>query len=361
MRGIILKSILLFTIFCFLITKYQAQYQKSTPLKSKETYKLEGYVLGDSDKKIINQWLSGSIPDTIDPYVASRYGDILKKKHNVIVKKIIYLEKDESLDEPRVNEINDSLRFLRKEKKELFKYFNFFYSINRFTGTPIIQASIFPLRLNPIYADFYYGNILGKDFQYLQNFVIQGSEEKSIVASDLITGYFGVLRVNLSTVIYNNDDTNKVETQVDKLYNGGGLIGVNINYPLFYSRYKIAVLLCDFNLRGSADFNVFGNEIPKDDFIGYVEPSINIFTEIMFSEKENVRIFGGYKGSAIYATDKLNESLGRTHKNEFGLHQISIGINFSNRFKISSNIPLERISGLGGADNFTVGIQFFPK
>lgn len=301
------------------------------------------------------------IPDHIDPTVAYAYVLIFKAKldeiDTLIKNKTIEAYEEDDFDV--LASLNNEVIEQRKLRKEIKIYHDFYESVNVLTGNPEWRRSFFPIRTHA-QTEFYYSKIKDKNFQFLSNVVIQGGEDKAVVVSDMVTGYFGVFRCNINTVFYNSADQDSAEVLVDKIFNGGGLLNANISYPLFFRLWNHAAVTVDLNLKGASDFSAFGSSLPKDQFIGYLEPSCNIYGELAL-RNTSTSLFLNLKIGGIFASDALNEQIGNTSGNPFSISQIYAGINLDKRIKISANIPLQNIQGLGGAQSFTMGVQFFPE
>ncbi|MEL6560696.1 MAG: hypothetical protein AAFQ94_21060, partial [Bacteroidota bacterium] len=239
------------------------------------------------------------------------------------------------------------------------KYAGLFSSINTLTGDPKFKRSFIPLRTNA-QTDFYYDNLTKSDFKLLNTVVIQGKDDNSVVTSDVVTGYFSVFKINLSTVIYNTNEADTAATIIDKINNGGGLLNVNINYPLFFRNFNEWALVIDSNLKWASDFNTFGNEIPKDEYVGYFEPSLSAYLEMRLRRTE-ARLFLNYKHGRVFGSRALDEGIENESGDAFYVSTLYAGINFSNKVRLSANIPLRSIQGIGGAENFTIGIQYTPQ
>ncbi len=344
----------LFILFLFSVIYCKAQYSPLNPFKMYE------YKVSQEDREKLALYAEISLPDKVDPVIAYSYvlvlNDTLDKIDTLIAQKTSLSYAQDDFD--FLNSLNAEILELRKLRKELLKYRDFFESVNVLTGSPKLARSFFPIRTYA-QSEFYYSKIRNKSFQVLNNIVIQGSDEKAVVVSDVLTGYFGVFRCNINTVFYNGGDQDTAEVLLDKIFSGGGLMNANISYPLFFRMWDQAAITVDLNLKGSADFNAFGSEIPKDEFIGYLEPSCNIYAEFAL-RNTSTSLFLNYKIASVFASDALNLEIGNTNNNPFAISQIYAGINLDQRIKISTNIPLININGLGGAESFTVGVQFFP-
>lgn len=319
------------------------------------------YKVSEEDKMRLALYSEIIIPDRIDPTLAFSYvlllNDTLQKIDTIIAQTVreSYSQHDFDL----LNTQNSKILELRKLKKELTNYRDFFESVNVLTGSPNLARSFFPIR-NYAQSEFYYSKIRNKNFQYLSNVVIQGSADKAVVVSDIVTGYFGVFRCNINTVFYNPGDQDSAEVIVDKIFNGGGLLNANIAYPLFFRLWDQAAITVDLNLKASSDFSAFGSQIPKNEFIGYLEPSCNIYGEFAL-RNTSTSLFLNLKLGSVFATNALNEQIGNSAGSAFSVSQIYAGINLDKRIKISTNIPLGSIQGIGGSEAFTVGVQFFPE
>ncbi len=256
-----------------------------------------------------------------------------------------------------VSKWNNDLLVLKTERVLTNKYRDLLFSINSLTGTPRFWRSFIPLRDNSD-TDFYYDNIDNRDIKLFQNVVIQGAPDKSVVASEVLTGYFSIFRLNLSTVLYNTNESDTAATLVDKIYNGGGLLSANLNYPLFFRKWTEFAIVLDANFKGSADFNSFGNELPKNELIGYFEPSFSTYLEMRLRKTE-VRLFANLKLARVYGSQTLDVAINNNTGKAFNISTIYFGVNLANKIRISSNIPLNNINGLGGSDNYSVGVQYF--
>lgn len=162
------------------------------------------------------------IPDHIDPTVAYAYVLIFKAKLKEIDTAIENKLKEayESDDFDLLGTLNNEVIDLRKLRKEVKIYHDFYESVNVLTGSPEWRRSFFPIRTHA-QTEFYYSKIKDKNFQILSNVVIQGGEDKAVVVSDMVTGYLGVFRCNINTVFYNSADQDSTEVLVDKIFNGG--------------------------------------------------------------------------------------------------------------------------------------------
>lgn len=358
-----LKYTLLTTVVVLVSNYSFAQYEKIQPIQSKKdddpSLRIRSYPLKEDEKNDLKKIFNQDFNDEIDPVIAFQFADSLNKKIGHVNRQITQFRSGEVDTAATITQINYNVRRLKADREHLRKYRDLFHSINRFIGTPKFTNSFLPLR-SKAGTDFYYQNVRNNNFKLLQNIVIQGASDQSVVASELVTGYFSVLRVNLSTVIYNTNESDTAETLVNKIYNGGGLLSANINYPLFFRRWDEIAIVFDSNVKMSSDFNEFGNELPKDEFIGYFEPSLNVFLEMRL-RKTDVRLFCNYKYGRVYSSSALNEAIGNTSGDSFDVSLLYAGINFGNKISISTNVPLNNINGLGGDDNYTVGIQYFPS
>ena len=319
---------------------------KSYEIEDSTDYKFLMKIFGDQFKKEVN-------PDGARLYAKSLYNKI--DSIGLLIKKYKNLPNNPKTDAKN----NNILLLLKSVESKLKVYAGLFSSINTIIGEPELGRSFLPLKTNA-QTDFFYDNVRNKNFKLLNTVVIQGKDDNSVVASEIVTGYFSVFRLKLSTVIYNTNAEDSAKTVVDKINNGGGLVNLDVNYPLFFRNCHEWAFILDSNLKWASDINAFGNEIAKDDYVGYLEPSLSAYFEMRL-RKTDARIFLNYNFGRVFGSKALDETIGNESGDAFYVSTLYAGINFSNKVRLSANIPLRSIQGIGGTENFTVGIQYTPQ
>lgn len=341
----------------FIKGKEKDQFETKLNASKPESVKLEIKNL-TNNKNFELEWDIPVMPvSDVDPEVAHEF-----KMEAMEVINSLERYKDDILDDTSLpnTQKNNIVKELKKHIDTLKQVRAYYYNINYFLGNPKWRTSFFPIRYASS-TDFFYTHLDTNSVEAFSNTALQLGENKSIVATDLLTGYIGVFRVRLSSTFYNANDTDTSEALIEKVYNGGGLFALNANYPLFYRKGTYAKFMLDANLRFSGDVNAFGTELPKDDLVGYFEPSLSAYLELSFNN-QGVSVFGNLKAALLYGTKAFDRVIfNQARKGSFAVTEIYAGINFSNRLRLGAIIPIRRVAGLGGADSFSVGIQYTPK
>lgn len=320
------------------------QFQSFKPL-----HEINIKYMGDqNDKNVIN--------DDLTPYSSllqlKHYRELVKESKDKIRS---YYKKDTSEKNPTFN--GDILKFedqLNKYSKIRDTVYNYYI----FKGKKKLFAGFVPFRSTAA-IDYFYDNDTTRKMKFLESISLHAAPDKSIVATEVFNGYWWLLRFNISSTFYNGDE-DTTQTQVDKINNGGGLFSANINYPIYYRTGTNGVFSIDINTRGSADINAFGTEIPKSEFVGYFEPSVNPYAEFKF-RNTNTRLVFQYKYAWVFPTKTLNSIIRSNQNSYYHVSLFQVGFNFANNLKLTANIPIKVNRGISDSENFTVGIQYFPR
>ncbi len=261
---------------------------------------------------------------------------------------------------------NNELVRLRKTSTNLKQLSDYYYTVNRLAGRPTLAAAFIPIR-NESDAKFFFHGIKATQINSLNNLVIQGSSNRGVISSDLVSGILGPSKITFNSVFYssNTDSTDQQEINT-KVFNGGGLTNLRVELPFYYFQRKNLILYAAIKPGYMADFPILGSEIPKNTFIGYLDLPLEFFTQIKpsggdFSLFANLKLSKISGNSHFYNNLNYREGTSVEDQNtSFYMSQIYAGISITDGFKLTMNIPLASSNGVEIPENVTVGLQITP-
>jgi len=262
---------------------------------------------------------------------------------------------------PTVKVNPDSLLALNKYYKrrdELTACINLMGSINRLTGTPKIGNRIFPIH-NAGDSHFFYEGLQDGGLSVGNSITLQGNGDRGVVNTDLIAGYVSVFRISFNTVFLASKDSTTNLNTVEKVFNGGGTTTINVSYPWLYYQNQTILFVSQFSPKFVGDFPVFGNDIAREDFVGYMDIGNELYLQI--NEKSNkFKFFGNFKLARIYGTTSFYRNLESVGDHGFWIGQVYAGVNIADRFAIGVNIPLLATNNISHPKNLSIGFTIFP-
>ncbi|KIO75776.1 hypothetical protein TH53_18660 [Pedobacter lusitanus] len=273
------------------------------------------------------------------------YKTTIKKDKDVVLQKLIQDLYDNSIkkdgkapfSQTVLQTKSDSVKRLQKEIAGLQTTMDSLYYI--YVKDLMTYRSInmgFGSLRSRAFFDLIYGN-QGKRFNALGNAGVNFGNNTGSVYSELVNGNLGLFRVSLGTMVSSNSTTDKDEAKKEEAYQRlityGGNTVLNFEYPLAYlhSKNNQYNLVSRLITKGTADFPAFGTITEK--WAGSGSLGIDIYADAATSNN-SLRFFCNFNASKLYGTDVFRDNLG-INKSNFTFGQVSLGLVFLERFKIS--------------------------
>ncbi|MDO8966929.1 hypothetical protein [Algoriphagus sp.] len=309
-----------------------------------------------------------SAPDMVG--VLKRMNDRLKLKVDSLELEVksAYINKIPTVEE--VKEVVNWKEAILKNTNEIDKnniLIDYFGSINSFLGKPVMATRFFPVK-NRNQGDFFYNNVTSSGVSTLNSFVIQASGNGGVANTEIVSGRISALRVSFSSVIQGGGDSSDSLEVNTKLFNGGGITNLHLEYPFFYYNRQNVLFYSAFKPGFVADLPVFGSQLERDAFSGYADLAMEFLTEIRTDGGE-FSLFANFKGSYITGTPTFYSTLkapdtdleSKKVDKPFWISQVYVGISVSKQFRVSANIPIATTRQIALPDKIQIGIQILTN
>lgn len=181
----------------------------------------------------------------------------------------------------------------------------------------------------------YDGN--GENFKTLGNSGFNFGSKSASIYSELVSGSIYCFRVSLGTMITSSSNDSlqqgKKEEAYQRLVSYGGNTVLNIEYPLMFAHTtdNYLNLISRLIVKGTSDLPAFGTSTDK--WAGSGSIGIDIYGDASLSNNK-LRFFFNLNENKIFGTDVYRNNLGIANNN-FTFGQLTLGLVFSNVFKIS--------------------------
>ncbi|MCH7412088.1 hypothetical protein MM213_01225 [Belliella sp. R4-6] len=331
----------------------------------KPTNKLSYKITNDLKTMGLNAHIPESLEmiDVAGAFGASEFYSNKFKEHEKEVENLLkandeLAKKSDTASLKKIFDNNKKLVDIRKQIEEYKELSGYYAAINRINGIPKATNYFLPVK-NRYQASFFFNSVEGDKPNTFSNVVLQGNQDRATIFTDLVSGTFAIGRISFSSVFYSGDNLDSLELAT-KILNGGGLTNLRFEIPLFFMNTTNVALYVSAKPGAIADIPIFGSEIPKSSFVGYLEFPIEGYLELKTNEG-NFSLFGNFKASNIRGTSAFYQGLKSPVDNplnqSFWISQVYLGINITDKYRISANIPFATTRSIVLPDAVQIGIQ----
>lgn len=284
----------------------------------------------------------------------------LNAKIEVLKKRIDVTNIDSILN---YSQRNDSIVKMRDSIEFLTKAENYYSSINKFTGTPKIQAGFFPVTIAKYAKFFYQGSERAKSVNFFSDFIVQTNLDRTAISSNLISGVASIFQIAISTTV--TEDNNVVEK--DKINNKilyGGLFNSKVVYPIFYKSTSQYALYIPAHYQISVDNIEIDETVETKNifYFGDLGASVYVRIPVRYTDyNDNVSIFFNSKNSYIHGGDSFYKKFSENSR-EFFVSQGIVGVEIDGNIRIALNFPIySSVKSVISRQPSTIGFQIDPK
>ena len=230
--------------------------------------------------------------------------------------------------EDEVAEIDAKIRLLVQKKQAVTDILNYKEKRVHFFDFGKHHANAY---YNIMYSDG------GKKFHFLNNSGVNLGDNTGAVYAELVAGNMGVFRLSIGTTVANSsEEEEEKETQDEafqRLATNGGNTVLKAEYPLLniFSKDNQYNFLGRFLAKGAADFPAFGTE--TKDFAGSLSAGLDFYADAA-TENQEIRLYGNFNLSYIWASDTYATNLGIVNDN-FTFGTVTVGVVVLNKLNLS--------------------------